>query len=164
MKRVAERRSGLTAVFSMEIPIGFHSLSVPMKAKHSHLFVVTTSAAKKKNVTAIKEGTAMKSRRFAGFLIGILILVFSTSGMAAAAEIIRIMDPVVRSVFPDVGPGKGGTWIRITGAYFMQGAEVKIGTNSATRVAVISSNKIVAQTPPGGRGTYDVVVINLRPF
>ncbi|HEV7926346.1 MAG TPA: IPT/TIG domain-containing protein [Verrucomicrobiae bacterium] len=68
--------------------------------------------------------------------------------------------PTVSSVSPTAGPTNGGTALTITGANFIVGATVTLGSNAATAVAVVSSTTITATTPAGAAGAVSVKVTN----
>lgn len=69
--------------------------------------------------------------------------------------------PVVASVSPASGASNAATAIMIFGDNFQTGAEVLIGTTSATGVTVSSGAEIAATVPAGlPTGVYDVTVTN----
>jgi hypothetical protein len=56
--------------------------------------------------------------------------------------------PTVDSANPSEGPAEGGTEITIYGSNFKDGATVTIGGTAAASVMWVSSNELVAVTPP----------------
>ena len=62
------------------------------------------------------------------------------------------------SVSPNNGPTTGGTSVTITGNGFVSGGNVLIGSALATNVSVLSTNQLVALTPPGVAGSVAVTV------
>jgi len=72
--------------------------------------------------------------------------------------------PEVFSITPNTGDNMGGTDVTIVGDWFLQGATVKIGPNSATNVMLVDVNTITCTTPPGmvysPAQAEDVIVTN----
>jgi hypothetical protein len=67
----------------------------------------------------------------------------------------------IDAISPGCGPASGGTRVTITGAGFVSGATVKIGTAPASGVTVASSTRIDATTATLAAGTLqDIVVTN----
>ena len=65
--------------------------------------------------------------------------------------------PTVNSITPNSGATAGGTSVTIKGTGFVAPETVTIG-GVATEVHVVSEEEITANTPPGGAGSYEVVV------
>jgi hypothetical protein len=57
--------------------------------------------------------------------------------------------PEVFSITPNTGDNMGGTDVTILGDWFLQGATVRIGPNSASNVVLVDVNTITCTTPPG---------------
>lgn len=72
----------------------------------------------------------------------------------------RLPPPEVSGVQPPQGPLAGGTLLTISGASFVDGATVQVGTAAATNVVVTSATTITATTPAGTNGAVDVIVVN----
>jgi len=68
--------------------------------------------------------------------------------------------PTVIKVVPASGSVNGGTAVTVTGANFQVNASVTFGGPAATGVAVTSSTKITAITPPHPQGQVPVAVTN----
>lgn len=68
--------------------------------------------------------------------------------------------PVPTEVVPSAGLVTGGTSVVIKGSGFMDGAKVRFGTNDAVSVEYWSPTTLKAQTPPGQKGSVDVIVTN----
>lgn len=68
--------------------------------------------------------------------------------------------PSVLSVKPGGGPVGGGTTIQVNGTGFQAGATVKVGSNTASAVRVVSSTLLYAVTPVGTAGASTVEVSN----
>ena len=69
--------------------------------------------------------------------------------------------PVITNVSPDSGPVTGGTTVTITGTGFTDAGAVDFGTsNVATQWTIVNYTTIVATTPVGQLGTYDIQVSN----
>jgi hypothetical protein len=68
--------------------------------------------------------------------------------------------PTVSTVAPASGLTSGGTVVTISGANFISGATVKIGTLNATGVTFQSSTSLTATTPAQAAGVYSVTVTN----
>jgi alpha-tubulin suppressor-like RCC1 family protein len=66
----------------------------------------------------------------------------------------------VNAITPAHGSPDGGTAVAITGAYFLQGADVSIGGTAATEVTVLNTGEILATTGAHAAATADVVVHN----
>ena len=67
--------------------------------------------------------------------------------------------PTVTSVSPNSGPVTGGTVVTITGTNFTDANAVDFGpANPATKFEVVNPTTIVATSPTGQIGTYDVQV------
>lgn len=64
----------------------------------------------------------------------------------------------VYEVMPNFGPTAGGTTVTISGAGFVEGAQVRIGALPASSVHVIGATSISATTPPGSPGLANVTV------
>lgn len=64
----------------------------------------------------------------------------------------------VLAINPTSGADSGGTPITITGTGFLSGATVKLGTNLATSVVVVSATSITAVTPASSTGDTAVNV------
>jgi hypothetical protein len=63
------------------------------------------------------------------------------------------------AVTPDHGPTIGGTNIAISGAGFIEGAQVLLGALPAYDVMVVSEDKLTARSPMGSPGAVDVHVL-----
>jgi len=68
--------------------------------------------------------------------------------------------PLVGHVEADRGPETGGTPVTILGSNFRPGATVTFGEAAALDVAVMSSGRITAVTPPHPAGQVNVSVRN----
>jgi hypothetical protein len=69
------------------------------------------------------------------------------------------LGPLVSAILPSSGPAAGGTSVSISGAFFLNGSTVAIGTAPATAVSVLDSTTIAATTPALAAGVlHDVVV------
>src|SRR5260370_28543775 len=68
--------------------------------------------------------------------------------------------PAISSISPASGPMSGGTAVTITGANFLTGATVSLGSAAATNVTVVNSTTITATTPANSGGAVNVVVTN----
>ena len=66
--------------------------------------------------------------------------------------------PTITLVNPNSGVLAGGTAITITGTNFTGATVVKIGTNAATSMVVVSDTSITAVTPAGSAGAQSVAV------
>jgi len=86
------------------------------------------------------------------FLSSQAIVAYNTAGW---------QPPSVESVSPSSGALEGGTQITLHGSGFQPGAQVSVGGNAATQVALISQLELQATTPAGAEGPTDVVVTNI---
>jgi hypothetical protein len=80
---------------------------------------------------------------------------------SATTSVSYLAPPSVSSVSPAVGPLSPGTQVTITGSNFTSDATIAVDGASASNVVVNSSTSISAtlpSPPPGGAGTYDVIV------
>ena len=68
--------------------------------------------------------------------------------------------PLVQLCTPYSGSTAGNTAATITGQYFVTGATVTFGGNSATSVVVVNSGKITCHTPAHATGGVNIVVTN----
>lgn len=68
--------------------------------------------------------------------------------------------PVIYAVEPDHGLTAGGTFVRIRGDGFGDGASVEFGGTVATGISVVSSKLIECFSPAHAAGDASVVVIN----
>ncbi len=78
---------------------------------------------------------------------------FNYGGTSAGSSSFSVV-----SVTPNNGPTTGGTSVTITGNGFVSGGNVLIGSALATNVSVLSTNQLVALTPPGVAGSVAVTV------
>ena len=82
------------------------------------------------------------------------------SGMLANAFTYNLPAPSVASVTPATGSTIGGTAITISGANFVAGATVSLGSSAATAITFVNSTTITATTPAGAAGSVSVTVTN----
>ena len=68
--------------------------------------------------------------------------------------------PVLTGVAPGSGPTRGGSALTLTGAHFVAGARVTLGSVEATDVTVVSANTLTATAPARAVGAVDVAVIH----
>lgn len=88
------------------------------------------------------------------------IKVTNTDGQYATANYKYVANPIITSVTPDIGPLAGDTRVIITGDYFLTGAKVKFGDQSATVVSA-TSKQLVVNTPPSDIAQIvDVTILN----
>jgi hypothetical protein len=66
----------------------------------------------------------------------------------------------ITGITPRSGPTTGGTRITLTGNSFMNGAEIKVGTNPCGSVTYNSTTRMTCLTPSGTAGFARVVVTN----
>ena len=64
----------------------------------------------------------------------------------------------VTSVLPNSGPLAGGTQVKVVGAFLDNPTGVTFGGVAATNVTPLTSNSLLATSPPGVAGTVDVKV------
>jgi hypothetical protein len=64
----------------------------------------------------------------------------------------------VTKVSPKKGHTAGGTTVTLTGTSFSGTTAVRFGANNALSYSVLSAGTIQAVSPPGARGTVDVIV------
>jgi hypothetical protein len=83
-----------------------------------------------------------------------------SSSLSNAFTYTSASSPTVGSVSPATGPTGGGTGITITGANFVTGATVTLGSTAATNVVVASATQITATTPAHAAGAVTVTVTN----
>lgn len=84
----------------------------------------------------------------------------TNSAVATGTYTINHGPPTITAINPTTGTIAGGTAITIIGTNFVSGATVKLGSNFATGVNVVSSTQINAVSPAGPVGTVNLVVIN----
>ena len=70
--------------------------------------------------------------------------------------------PLINGITPDQGPIEGGTRIRIRGKNLGNVVDVTVGGNTCTNLAVIDSDTIECDTPPGTAGLADVTVTTVE--
>jgi len=68
--------------------------------------------------------------------------------------------PIITGLLPSEGPEAGFTALTIRGAGFDPNARVRLGSQDAIDVVVLSDSLILAVTPPGVAGAIDVTVTN----
>src|SRR5947209_4422156 len=84
----------------------------------------------------------------------------NNSAVASGSYSINHGPPTITGITPTTGTMAGGTAITVTGTNFVSGATVKLGSNLATGVNVVSSTQINAVSPAGPVGTVNLVVTN----
>jgi len=91
---------------------------------------------------------------------GVATVVVTTPGGTANGSYTYIaVAPTVTAISPASGTTQGGTAVTITGTNFItSGLVVKLGSNNATGVTVLSPTTIQATTPAGSAGKVDVIV------
>lgn len=82
-----------------------------------------------------------------------------TSVTSSGARAASVAAPRITKLSTTTGPTSGGTKITIHGQRFSKVTEVRFGSQSATRVTVISSKKLTAWSPPGAVGSVPVTVV-----
>ncbi|MBT2764786.1 IPT/TIG domain-containing protein [Paenibacillus sp. ISL-20] len=86
--------------------------------------------------------------------------VTNDDGQSATAKYKYFAIPVINNISPNEGPLSGNQEVTIDGQYFMDGAQVKFGQNTATVVSS-TSTKIVVKTPSAAqKGAVSVEVEN----
>jgi hypothetical protein len=71
-----------------------------------------------------------------------------------------VAPPSISAIAPVSGSTTGGTALTISGANFVAGATVRVGSNPATSVIVVNATTITATTPTGAAGAASVAVTN----
>jgi hypothetical protein len=79
---------------------------------------------------------------------------YAESAATTADRVTVLPSPTVTSVTPHKGPRTGRTRVTIRGTGFKGVVSVHFGTREATRVAVVSSTKIVVTAPAGNGSVY----------
>ncbi len=108
------------------------------------------------NVTAPPNGNIAPPGYYMLFLV-------NSAGVPSVAKFSKLgaaPAPTISSITPNSGTVNGGTSVTVTGANFVTGATVKLGTTSATGVTVVNSTTITATTPAHAAGAVNVVVTN----
>ncbi len=77
---------------------------------------------------------------------------------ASAADLFKYLAPKVTALSTRDGPTGGGTVVTIIGSDFTRGARVRFGTETASRVTVVSPTRITATSPPHVAGSVHVTV------
>jgi RHS repeat-associated protein len=78
-------------------------------------------------------------------------------------DAIRMLEPALRltDIYPRRGPLAGGNEIRVFGAAFTPGSQVKIGFDPAPNVTFVTSTMLLVTMPAGTAGAVDIRVTSL---
>lgn len=158
-------------LFTYEAPPPVITSVSPARGPTSGATVVSIAGAHFTGVSMIRFGTtaATNIRVISPTLVvatnpahvpgQVAVTVTTTYGSNAnsAGAAFRYTAPDVTSVSPREGPRRGGTNVRIAGSSFVRGASVWFGKKRAVKVVVMSSTRIVAESPRG-TGTVNVFV------
>lgn len=102
--------------------------------------------------------TALTPEEFSAKTVPVVLTTTSGTSNSNFNFTYYVPAPVVNSITPDRGTIDGSTSVSISGNYFVNLTDVRIGTTPLVDPVLVNKRQITGTTPPGPEGTADVSV------